>query len=153
MTAEVGAAIEAAPAFGWIMNPDYEALKLRVRMTAHNGDHFHLLMTFNDYREIPAAIDFEDPKTVIVGGRASFPKGRDNFFNTTGPVICAPINLKAYKIPGQERGLHQDWAIGDWANSKAQDFNWHPYSTVLGALWLIQARLDRPQEYLGRMAV
>lgn len=152
MKAEVEAAMAEASTFGWVFGPDYEALTLRVKMTAYNGDAFSLLMTFHDYREVPAAIDFEDPKTGTIGSAAAFPRGRDNFFNTTGPVICAPINLKAYKVSGQPKGLHSDWAVGDWANSKAEGFDWHPFANTKGALWLIQTRLDRPEQYLGRMS-
>ena len=152
MKVEVEAAIELASTFGWILCPDYEALTLRVLMTAHNGDRYVVDVELTDYREQPAAYDFADRKTGIVGAAAAYPKGHDSFFNPNGPCICAPFNLKAYKRPGQRTGLHADWSIGDWANSNAQNFPWRDHASILGALMLIQTRLDRPALYLGRMS-
>jgi hypothetical protein len=153
MKVEVEAALELASAFGWILCPDYETLTLRVGMRAHNGDPYVVDVVLENYRELPAAYDFVDLKTGSVGTPAAYPQSADTFFNPTGPCICAPFNLKAYKRPGQRTGLHTDWTIGEWQNSKAQGFAWGSFSTIAGALTLIQTRLDRPLQYLGRMCV
>ncbi len=87
-----------------------------------------------------------------VSVKQAYPSGDDSFFNTTGPQICAPFNLKAYKRHENPSGLHQDWSIGDWENSTAQNFHWSTHNTLKGALSLIQNRLDRPDKYKGRMA-
>jgi hypothetical protein len=152
MKAEVEAGLALASTFGWIFCPDYEALLVRVSMAAHNGDRYLLEVTFLNYREVPAAYDFVDRQTDAVGRSSAYPKGRDTFFHTTGPCICAPFNLKAYRLPGQATGLHGDWTVGDWANSTAQNFLWRNFATLAGALVLIQTRLDRSEHYLGRMS-
>jgi hypothetical protein len=152
MKVEVEAAQELASTFGWILCPDYEALTLRVGMRAHNGDVYVVDVTLENYRELPAAYDFVDLKTGAVGASSAYPKGPDSFFNTAGPCICTPFNLKAYKRPEQRTGLHNDWPIGDWANSTAQGFPWSNHATIAGALMLIQTRLDRPTQYMGHMS-
>ncbi len=151
MKSEVAAAEKVAAIFGWILCPDYDALCLRVRMRAHTGDIFIAHVTFHNYREWPAAYDFYDPTTDQVGVKAAFPEGHDSFFNKSGPQICAPFNLKAYKRDDNPGGLHQDWNIGDWENSTVQNFHWATHNTLGGGLSLIQARLNRPDLFRGRM--
>lgn len=151
MKSEVAAALEVAATFGWILCPDYDALCLRILMKAHTGDAFIAHVTFHNYRELPATYDFFNPATGQVGVKAAFPKGHDSFFNESGPQICAPFNLKAYKRDDNPNGLHQDWNIGDWENSTVQSFHWATHNKLKGALSLIQTRLTRPDLYRGRM--
>lgn len=153
MKSEVAAALKVAAIYGWMLCPDYDALLLRVRMKAHTGDIFIAHVTFHNYREWPATYDFFDPASGQVGVKCAFPCGHDgdSFFNTTGPQICAPFNLKAYKRDENPSGLHQDWSIGDWENSTVQNFHWATHNTLAGGLSLIQNRLDRPDKYKGRM--
>jgi hypothetical protein len=148
---EMGAAMALASIYHWVVCIDLESLVLRVRMTSHNGDRYVVELGLDDYRELPPAIEFIDPTTGTPGGTRWFPKGHDSFFNTTGPTICAPVNRNAYKRPNQRYGIHNDWTIGDWANSSAQNFPWADHATISGILSLIQNRLDRPQFYKGRM--
>jgi hypothetical protein len=149
---EMEAAYALASIYRWIISFNLEALIVRVRMVAHNGDRYIVELALDDYRELPPAIEFIDPLTGEVGTGHCFPKGHDSFFNSTGPTICAPINRNAYKRPNQRHGIHNDWAIGDWANSNVQGFPWAEHATIAGILCLIQNRLDRPQYYHGRMA-
>lgn len=152
MKIEVEAVEKAASTFGWMVCSDLDQLTLWVAMRAHNGDRYVVRMTFHNYRENPPAVEFVDPRDGTTMGPAYFPKGRDSFFNTAGPCICAPINLKAYRLPEQGNGLHSDWPLGEWHRSRAQNFDWAPFATACGILWLIQSRLDRTAEYLGRMS-
>lgn len=149
---EMEATMALASIYHWIICLDLEALVLRVRMTAHNGDRYVVELGLDDYRELPPAIEFIDPATGEVGGTRCFPKGHDSFFNSTGPTICAPVNRNAYKRPNQRYGIHEDWTIGDWANSNVQSFPWGEHATISGILSLIQNRFDRPQFYHGKMA-
>jgi hypothetical protein len=150
MEQEVGVALQQAPAFCWILCPDFDALSLRVRMTAHNGDIYILEMFFGDYRELPPVIDFIEGITHEAGKAPVFPRGNDSFFHPNR-LICAPFNRKAYKIPNQFQGPHADWPLGNWENSTAQNFPWVNFNSVAGILTMIQTRLDRPTCYLGPM--
>ncbi len=152
LQAEVEAVISAASTFGWIVCADLDQATVMVRLRAHNGDVFVVHFDCADYPGMPPAVDFADTMTGSVGGKRIFPKGNDSFFNEHGPCICAPFNRKAYKLPDQPGGLHQDWTLAEWRTSQANNFNWRSFADLKGILTLIQSRLDRKSAYVGRMA-
>jgi len=148
---ELALVSELAAARKWEINPDFERLRLGVRLRAHNGDVFILEVQCDDYKELPPFFEFLDPETNERGNAHAYPKTIDSFFHTSGPCICAPFNRKAYKsvVPTGPHG--DDWKLGDWQTSTASKINWANYSKLGDMLGLIDTRLSRPDLYKGRM--
>ena len=143
---------ELAGIYGWEVSSDYDGLIVVVRMQAHTGDRFIVEARCDHYKEMPPYIDFIDPDSGEKGTARAYPKGRDSFFHTCGPCICAPFSRKAYKSV-VTTGPHGDWNLSDWMNSTAEGVRWSNHSTLGGIFGMIQARLNRPDLYGGRMAV
>lgn len=132
----------------WDLSADVEALSIRVVFEAADRERFILVGEFDDYKEKPPILEFEEPGTGVRGTPKAYPKGlpgKDSFFHSTGPCICAPFSRKAYK------DVHKDWNFTDWMTSRASDFDWSKHSTMSGMLLLIHTRLVHPEYYGGRM--
>jgi hypothetical protein len=142
---------EYGKTFKWGVIPDLPNLKVLVTMYAHTDDLFIVEITADDYKEKPPFFEFVDPETGERGTRHAYPQGHDSFFHDSGPCICAPFNRKAYKNV-VATGPHQDWPLGDWMQSKANNFDWSRVTTLADMLSLIQNRLGRPDLYKGRKA-
>ena len=93
---------------------DEAALLLMVRfdgLADENGHSEQYLLTgvFDDYRVIPPAWRFLDPRNASDVGQAAFPApgvfGAGSILHTNG-IICAPWNRLAY---AHETGLHNNW--------------------------------------------
>ena len=137
--------------YGWEIATDYDDLIVVVRMQAHTGDRFIVEACCDNYKEMPPFIEFVDPDTGEKGTPRAYPKGKDSFFHSSGPCICAPFNSKAYKSV-VDTGPHGKWNLSDWMNSTALGIHWSNHSTLAGIFGMIQARLNRPDLYVGRMA-
>ena len=143
---------ELANYYGWVINSDYDNLIVTVQMQAHTGDQFIVEARCDNYKEMPPFIEFIDPDNGKKGTARAYPKGKDSFFNTSGPCICAPFSRKAYKSVVRT-GPHNDWNLSDWMNSTAQGIHWSNHSTLAGIFGMIQTRLNRLDLYDGRMAI
>lgn len=134
-----------AATWGWEVDPDYDRLIVVARMQACTGDQFIVEARCDNYKEMPPLIDFIDPRSGEKGTARAYPEGKGTFFHKSGPCICAPFNRKAY-------ALHDKWNQSDWMNSTAQGIQWSNHSTLAGIFGMIQARLSRPDLYIGRMS-
>ena len=106
---EVVRARERAALFKWGWKDDPLALTVRVEYTAVDSERYILVGEFDDYKEKPPLLEFEEPGTGVRGTRRAYPQGHDSFFNTTGPTICAPFSRKAYVT------VHSGgWQFKDW---------------------------------------
>ena len=138
---------ERARLFNWGWKDDLDALTVRVEYTALDNERYILVGTFDDYKEKPPFLEFEEPGTGVRGTPRAYPKGHDSFFNTKGPAICAPFSRKAYSA------IHTSgWQFKDWMTSTEQGVRWSRYSTVAGMLEHIFWRLTFQEYYKGRMA-
>src|ERR1043165_2907383 len=133
-----------AESCGWRVLLPATGLRFNVLMTACSGDLFILDVDCTDYREQPALIEFIDPFTGAEGTKGAYPRTTDSLFHDH-PCICAPFNRKAYK------SVHTDWKFGDWATSRANNYDWSSVSTIGDILGLMHTRLSRPDFYKGRM--
>jgi hypothetical protein len=136
---------ELAATHKWDVAPDFERLKVVVRMHAHTGDLFIVEIQCDDYKEVPPLFEFIDPDTGERGTRHAYPKSHDSFFHDSGPCICAPFSRKAYKSP------HPTWKFGDWQTSKENGVDWSNFSKLGDMLGEIYRHLSRPQLFKGRM--
>lgn len=144
---ELGRARELAMRLGWGWSDDVDTLAVRVEYTALDNERYILVGTFDDYKEKPPLLDFEEPGTGVVGTAKAFPRSKvDSFFHETGPIICAPFSRKAYVK------VHPGWQFKDWMTSTEQGVRWSQHSTVAAILQLIFDRLTTPDWYAGRMA-
>lgn len=141
---------EYGKTFKWGVIPDFPNIKVLVTMYSHTEDLFIIEISADDYKEKPPFFEFIDPETGERGTRHAYPRGHDTFFHDSGPCICAPFSRKAYKNV-VATGPHQDWALGDWMQSKANNFDWSNITTLADMLSLIQDRLTRPDLYCGRI--
>lgn len=141
---ELQHALRRAPLFGFSLEGDVDALKLRAEFTAADGGKYILVGSFDDYRLKPPTLDFEEPGTGLVGTARAYPRQRagDSFFHSPG-VICAPFSRKAYD------SVHRDWVISEWACSTQNGTNWSQYSTICGMLVLVSSKLSNPAFYGG----
>jgi hypothetical protein len=143
---ELGRARELASRFKWGWKDDVEALTLRVEYTALDDEPYILVGTFDDYKEKPPFLEFEEPGTGALGTAKAYPKGHDSFFHTTGPSICAPFSRKAYQT------IHTSgWEFKDWMTSTESGTRWSQRSTIAGMLQMIYDRLNTREYYIGRM--
>ncbi len=142
---------DLARTFFWGIIPDPSGLKFLATMYAHTGDLFILDVDCLDYREMPPLVEFVDFETGERGTARAYPRSHDSLFHSSGPCICAPFNRKAYK-QFYATGPHNDWSVGEWARSDANNYHWSDVSTLGGILGLIQTRLSRPDYYRGRLA-
>jgi hypothetical protein len=151
MQEELTLARDIAVTHKWEIKPNYDHLTIRVTMFAHNGDRFVVEIRCDNYKEMPPLFEFIEPDTEARGTLRAYPKSNgDSFFHPSGPCICAPFNRKAYKAI-VATGPHQDWQLGDWLTSTANNVQWSNYSKLGDMLGLIQTRLSRPDLYAGRM--
>lgn len=136
---------------GWEIESDPDHLIVTVRMKAYNDDLFILTGKFDDYKEIPPALDFIDPKNGEIGTAHAYPKSKvSSLFHSGGPCICAPFSRKAYKV-FSKTGPHEDWKYSDWMNSTVQQVDWSNYNTLPKMVGLIHTHINRPDLYAGRM--
>ncbi len=93
---------------------DEDPLLLTVRLRGHADESGHVeeylvAGVFDDYRVIPPAWRFLDPRNATDVGQGAFPApgafGPGSVLHTNG-VICAPWNRLAY---ANETGLHNNW--------------------------------------------
>jgi hypothetical protein len=141
---------EYGKTYKWGVIPDLQNLKVLVTMYSHTDDLFIIEITVDDYKEKPPFFEFVDPVTGERGTPRAYPKGQDTFFHQSGPCICAPFSRNAYKNV-VATGPHQDWTLGDWMQSRANNFDWSNVTTLADMLSMIQNRLVRPELYEGRM--
>lgn len=140
-----------ATSHGWEIEESLPALKVVVKMRAHNRDLFIVEAQFDNYKEWPPSFEFIDADSGERGTRRAYPQSTDSFFHASGPCICAPFNRKAYKGV-VATGPHADWPLGDWMTSKANGYDWSRAKKFGDMLALIQTRLQFPHLYKGRMA-
>lgn len=137
---------ERASLFKWGWKDDLDALTVRVEYTAVDNERYILVGTFDDYKEKPPFLEFEEPGTGVLGTAKAYPKGHDSFFHTTGPTICAPFSRKAYQT------VHANgWQFNNWMTSTESNVRWSQYSTMAAMLELIYSRLTTRDFYIGRM--
>jgi hypothetical protein len=136
---EAARARTMAATLGWEWADDVNALTIRVKMQAVDGQQYVLVGQFDDYKAQPPLLDFEEFDTGAVGTPRAYPKGHDSLFHSTGPCICAP------------REVHTGWRFGDWITSRENGTDWSPFSTMSGMVTLIHSRLATPAFYKGRM--
>ena len=129
----------------WKLSANLENLTIRCEFEDLDGERFILVGSFDDYKEKPPLLDFEDPKTGAVGTMAAYPKSADSFFHGD-PCICAPFSRKAYQR------VHPSWQFSNWMTSKESSTDWSQYSTMPAMLLLIHTRLTTPAYHVkGRM--
>ena len=150
MLQELDAVRHIAHQFGWGITVAEDAPRFRVRMQAHNGDPYMIDIRCDDYREQPPFFEFLDPNTGESGTARAYPASKGDSFFHSNRCICAPFNRKAYSSV-HPQGPHGDWVLGDWARSRANNYDWSNASTLGDMLMMIQARLMRPDFYCGRM--
>jgi hypothetical protein len=137
---------ERASLFKWGWKDDLDALTVRVEYTALDNERYILVGTFDDYKEKPPFLEFEEPGTGVRGSARAYPKGNDSFFHETGPTICAPFSRKAYQA------VHaSNWQFDNWMTSTESNVRWSQYSTMAAMLELIYSRLTTRELYVGRM--
>ena len=117
---EIPGAVRWATHHGLEHSWDEEHLLLTVRLhgPARENDareEYLLSGTVDDYRVIPPAWRFLDPRDGADIGKAAFPApgpfGVGSILHTNG-VICAPWNRLAY---ANETGLHSNWTdLAKW---------------------------------------
>lgn len=130
---------------GFVLEGDPEALTIRARYTAHDGEQYILVGDFTDYKAQPPMLDFEEADTGKRGTHRAYPwSSYDSFFHTE-PIICAPFNRKAYQK------VHTNWQLAGWMNSTEQGVQWSQFSTMPSMLLVIHKRLRHPQQYQRRM--
>jgi len=143
---ELGRARAHAALFKWGWHDDLDTLTVRVEYTALDNERYILVGTFDDYKEKPPFLEFEEPGTGALGTARAYPKGHDSFFHSTGPTICAPFSRKAYQ------SVHANgWEFKDWMTSTESGIRWSQYSTIAAMLELIYSRLSTRDFYVGRM--
>jgi len=149
MKEEIARMRDLAANYRWGVVPFFTELKLIVTMYSHTDDPYIVEATCDDYKEKPPLFEFIDPFTGERGAVTAYPTSHDSFFHESGPCICAPFNRKAYKAVFAT-GPHQDWNLGDWMNSKANNYDWSNITTLGDMFGVIQTRLSRPDLYRGR---
>jgi hypothetical protein len=150
MEEEVALMRDLAAQHKWGIVPCFTYLRLIVTMYSHTNEPYIVEATCDHYKEKPPLFEFIDPFTGERGTVKAYPRSHDSFFHTSGPCICAPFNRKAYKDV-VATGPHQDWNLGDWMSSKANNFDWSNITTLGDMFGVIQTRLSRPDLYKGRM--
>ncbi len=152
MREELALIKDIARTYKWGVIPNFASLTIMTTMYSYTGDLYIVEMTLDDYKELPPFIEFIDPETGEKGTRHAYPKSTDSFFHDSGPCICAPFSRKAYKSVTNKTGPHEDWHLGDWKTSKAQNYDWSNASNIGGILLMIQSYIFRSDVYKGRMA-
>jgi hypothetical protein len=123
---EIPGAIRWAKYHGLEQAWDQEGLVFTVclkgRSERDGGQEPYLLVgTFEDYRVMPPAWSFLDPRTGADIGRAAFPAPGPfplgSVLHATRAVICAPWNRLAYSDRG---GPHSDWDAANWQTAAPQ---------------------------------
>jgi hypothetical protein len=110
---EIVALKEVADGRGWPLN-ERDDLHFLLSLPASDETSFHLLVDCENYPVVPPAWHWCNQEGEQLDSRAHTPEG-SGFLHSAG-VVCAPWNRLAYKSVDQ-RGPHQDWAIGDWRNN------------------------------------
>lgn len=147
---ELASAKRIGERFGWEFTPIEEEVPLfTVAMDSTVDDQmYHLEFRLDDYKELPPYIEFFDPSTGQRGTKACYPQDRSqgdgSLFHAT-PCICHPCCRKAY---GRHGGPHNDWdgQISNWQNIAGN------ITDLSAMLLMIQARMNDPEHYQGRMA-
>lgn len=130
---------------GFTLEADPDALAIRAKFTAHDGEPYVLVGEFDDYKAQPPLLDFEEFDTGKRGTHRAYPwSDYDSFFHPE-PIICAPFSRKAYKK------VHTNWQLAGWMNSTEQGVQWSQYTTMPSMLLLIHKRLLHPKQYQRRM--
>jgi hypothetical protein len=138
---EVEAMDSIASAYGWVVTPDLEALKVTVQMkSAIDKEVYIVEARCDDYRALPAYFEFIHPEDGERGTAHCYPAD-GSYFHTT-PCVCVQWNRKAYK---KEGGPHEDWNVLDWMSAR-------PGTVTLGDMFhLIQVQINKLNVYKGRM--
>ena len=122
---EIPGAIRWAAYHGLDHTWDGQALLLTVRLTGSSDregeqEPYLLAGSFEDYRVMPPAWRFLDPRTGQDIGLAAYPAAgpfqSGSVLHSNG-VICAPWNRLAYADRG---GPHSDWNATNWQSAAPQ---------------------------------
>lgn len=147
---ELAAAQRLGQHHGWVFSPFDEArLSFSVKLTSLvDGQEYHLEFVMDDYKELPAFIEFFDLKTGERGTKRCYPRDQRSgseggIFHET-PCICHQSNRKAYAKYG---GPHADWMpqISNWVAHAGG------LTTIGDILQMIQARINDKASYKGGM--
>lgn len=139
-----------AETYAWAIAVDGSGVVVTANLRAYTGELFVVELECTNYREQPPLVEFLEPDTGARGTRRAYPRSTDSLFHESGPCVCAPFNRKAYKTL-YPTGPHGDWPLGDWAACRANNYDWARVATLGGILGVLQARLDRPDTFRGRM--
>jgi len=151
MREELALVKELAATNKWGIIPDFEQLTIKITMYACTGDLFIVEIRCDNYKEWPPYFEFIDPETGERATKHAYPKTTDSFFHDSGPCICAPFSRKAYKSVVATGPHGDDWKLGDWQTSTANNVAWANYSKLGDMIGLIGNRLIQPGLYKGRM--
>jgi hypothetical protein len=142
---ELQRALLLAEKLKWNLTADVDKLSIRCEFEALDKERYILVGSFDDYKEKPPLLDFEEPDTGKVGTKRAYPRSKDSFFHGD-PCICAPFSRKAYQR------VHPGWQFSNWTVSRENSMDWSQYSTMSAMLLLINTRLTTPEYHVkGRM--
>ncbi len=122
---EIPGALRWAAYYGLEHTWDKKALLLTVRLIGGSDrererEPYLLIGTFEDYRAMPPAWRFLDPRTRQDIGLPAYPAAGPfplgSVLHSNG-VICAPWNRLAYADRG---GPHSDWNAANWQTAAPQ---------------------------------
>lgn len=142
---EIAGASRWAGHFGLVHGWDEGALIFTVRLEGQpdqsDGREPYLLTgLFDDYRVIPPAWRFLDPRTGMDVGLPAFPAAGPfpggSVLHPSG-VICAPWNRLAFKTTENPSGVHEDWgALSAWESAAPTHTQARTIPEMLGRLRL-----------------
>lgn len=142
---EIAGALRWAGHFGLVHGWDEAALLFTVRLEGQpdqgDGREPYLLTgLFDDYRVVPPAWRFVDPRTgkdiglPAFPAAGSFPGGSVLHPNA---VICAPWNRLAFKTTENPSGVHEDWGtLSAWERAAPAHTQARTIPEMLGRLRL-----------------
>jgi hypothetical protein len=114
---EMPAARTWATQHGYPMEYDDDALRLRFWLTGPAtvdgtvAEEYMVIGEFEEFRLLPPAWRFVDPRDGRDVGPAAYPLVPGNTVFHSNGVICAPWNRLAYKAHG---GPHDAWDMTNW---------------------------------------
>lgn len=134
--------------YNWLISElDEVSMKFTVQMISPVDNEKYLMeIEFDDYPEIPLAIEFIDPLTSEKGTRNAYPKSSKKYggFFINTPCLCNPCSRLAYK---GYKNAHQDWQLIGWKNNPKVG-NLTNLKSILCAIYF---RLNNEEIYNGRM--
>lgn len=147
---EYSGVLARAPQFAWKVSDLIESsLVFDVTMNSRiDGGEYKVELRCDDYKEKPPYIEFINPKTGERGVPSAYPKdaaGDAGAIFHGQPCVCHPCSRKAYEAGGPHLN---DWGprMKDWVAMSGG------LVTLLDILMMIQARINLPGSYAGRMA-